>query len=353
MRIVAALGRRRIRDASSNPLMDAATGTKAHRTMKSCHKTLGVIALCMSCLGLFPLVSQAQLKPGDPEYRFLAGDKIQLTVARRPSLNQQLTVQETGVVTAPIIGDVAVADLTLKEIQIKLFQALHDVYPSVKEADVVVEAVLQHAVYVTGEVKTPGKYMFAEPPNLWDAIREAGGPTGGAALDAVRIVEDQSKGGQSRVVNVLEALEKGSVDQLPPLGDEDTIVIPSTADAYTGSFGVTVLGAVAKPGLYRLQSDHRDVMSAILLSGGFKTEAALNGVKIIRAREDGTTVTLEVHMKKYLDSGDSSANPLLEPGDTVNVPQQRNWKANWGLILSTAAAIATIGFLVIEIRRGY
>jgi polysaccharide export outer membrane protein len=321
--------------------------------MNSGHKTLILLVLSLSYLLILPIAANAQLKPGDPDYRFLPGDQIRLTVARRPSLNQQLTVQESGVVNLPIVGDVTVANLTLREIQIKLYQALHDPYPSVSESDVVVEAVLQHAVYVTGEVKTPGRYMFAEHPNLWDAIREAGGPTGGAALDAVRIVADQSKGGESRVVNVLEALERGSVDQLPVLNDEDTVVIPGTADVYTGSFGVTVMGAVAKPGTYRLQSDKRDLMSAVLASGGFRTDASLKRLKIIRAGEDGTTTTQEVNVRNYLDKGDTSANPLLEPGDTVNVPQQSNWKANWSIILSTAAVAATILFLVRDYQRGY
>ena len=319
--------------------------------MQMNRRMLILLACFVACSCVLPAVAHAQLKPGDPEYRFLAGDQIRLTVARRTSLNQQLTVQESGVVTLPIIGDVAVANLTLKEIQIKLYQELRDAYPSVNESDVLVEAVLQHAVYVTGEVKTPGRYMFAERPNLWDAIREAGGPTPGAALDAVRIVEDQSKGGTSRVFNVLEALESGSVDQFPVLGDEDTIVIPSTEDIYTGSFGVTVMGAVARPGTYRLQSEKRDLMTAILASGGFRTDASLKHLKVIRATEDGSTTTQEVNISLYLDKGDASANPLLEPGDTVNVPQQTNWKSNWSLLLSTLAVVATLGFLVVEINR--
>ncbi len=32
-------------------------------------------------------------------------------------------------------------------------------------------------IYVQGEVIQPGKYEFIEEPNVWEAIREAGGAT--------------------------------------------------------------------------------------------------------------------------------------------------------------------------------
>ncbi len=64
----------------------------------------------------------------------------------------------------------------MPEFQAQLNRSIQEVYPSISEVRVSIEEVEGQAVYVTGMVGRPGKYVFAEPPNLWEAIREAGGP---------------------------------------------------------------------------------------------------------------------------------------------------------------------------------
>ncbi|UCG51901.1 MAG: SLBB domain-containing protein [Candidatus Latescibacterota bacterium] len=303
-------------------------------------------------LGLAADGSWAQLRPGDPGYRFKPGDRISITVPDRPSMNRELIIDEKGVVTFPIAGDIEVVGLTQREIHDKMYQVLHEYYPSLEKQDFSVEAVPGLMVYVTGEVSRPGGYTFTDPPTLWEAIREAGGPTGEAALDAVRVVEDQSKGGASRTVDVLSALEKGSTDKLPVLRGGDTVVILSKDETYIGSLGVNVLGAVENPGFYRLQSDHRDVMSAIIMAGGPTGDASLSKITVVRVQDDRTPITQRVNLEKFLEDGDIAQNPLLLPGDTVNVAEKSRWfRSNFPLFLSLVATTATVILVIDRVRE--
>jgi protein involved in polysaccharide export with SLBB domain len=174
-----------------------------------------VLLAAMCCLAA---AAFAQLEPGEKDYRYRAGDTVYLSVPMRPSLNGDLVIDESGAVVLPLIGRVDVAGLTLEEMHAKIYQALRDLYPSLRDTDVDLEPSLGYVVYVTGAVNKPGRYAFSGPPRVWDAIRRAEGPTGEAALDMVRIVDAESDSSLSRVVNVLRALETGTVERLPRLG---------------------------------------------------------------------------------------------------------------------------------------
>ncbi len=287
------------------------------------------------------------------EYRVGAGDRIFMSVPQRPDLNREMEVSEDGNVTLPLIGPVSVSGLTATEIEARLLQALRDYYPSIARVEVTITGAVSRVIYISGQVQNPGRYTFAHKVNVWEAIREAGGPLGTAALDNVRIVKDRARGGTSRVVNVLAAIEGGTVTNLPELDAGDTVIVPTVAEVYTGTFGVNVFGAVARPGVYRLQA-RQDLVSAILLAGGPTEPADLGRVRIVRPRPDGSTTTIEVDLRGFLERGDPIANPKLQPGDTVHVPRKGRLSqlasSDVRTLLGVATALATTAVLIITIR---
>ncbi len=292
--------------------------------------------------------------PVSATYRVGAGDRILVSVPQRPDLNRSLEVQQNGNITLPLAGDIAVSGLTAAEIQIKIFQALKDFYPSITGVEVTITETLSQTIYVIGQVGAPGKYSFATAPNLWEAIREAGGPLPTASLDNVRIVKDRSKGGGSSVFNVQIALEKGHVDQLPDVEGGDTVIIEERAEMYTGSLGVNVFGAVVNPGTYKLQG-RGDLMSAILLAGGPQRVASLGDIKIIRPLVDRNIVTFKVDLNNYLKEGDPASNPKLRAGDTVHIPERsrlsRIFTDDIGILLSLVTTGVTVAALIVTIRQ--
>jgi len=309
--------------------------------------------LVVSQLAMFPGTGLSQPAAGDKDYRFKVGDRLSLTVPDRPGLSQELRIDEDGMIAIPLVGTVEVVGLTEREAEGKIYEALHSLYPSIARNEIAVEALKAYVVYVTGEVSKPGRYTFTDRPNLWEAIREAGGPTARAQLSGVQVVEDETRGATSRVVDVQSALDMGSVDALPTLHDADTVVIPAQGEEYTGSFGVNVYGAVLKPGVYRLQG-RQDLASAVLLAGGPTDRADLDEVRIIRPNGDGTYSTVEVDLQKHLKTGDKDENPPLRPGDTVNVPEQNalayQLKNNITIVTSIVASVVSLTFLYIRLK---
>ena len=81
---------------------------------------------------------------------------------------------------------------------------------------------------------------------------------------------------------------------------------------------VTVLGQVARPGLYPI-TNTATLQGAIGAAGGFIPGAQLSKIKLIRT-EDKKNINQIIDMEKFYLNGDPSLLPLLRNGDTIVVP---------------------------------
>jgi protein involved in polysaccharide export with SLBB domain len=64
------------------------------------------------------------------------------------------------------------------------------------------------------------------------------------------------------------------------------------------------------------------VSKAILLDGGLADFADRRRVKLIHKNADGTTTTTKVDLKAVLDEGHFDKDPVVQPGDTIEVPEK-------------------------------
>ncbi|MBF0504826.1 MAG: polysaccharide biosynthesis/export family protein [Candidatus Omnitrophica bacterium] len=85
------------------------------------------------------------------------------------------------------------------------------------------------------------------------------------------------------------------------------------------SKNVYILGEVARPGRYSIQSETITVKEAVMLAGLPKQTAALHRVLIFTAGTDKKSVK-EVDLFALLYQGDTSQNMVLSSGDTLYVP---------------------------------
>ncbi len=86
------------------------------------------------------------------------------------------------------------------------------------------------------------------------------------------------------------------------------------------SYGVYVLGEVAKPGRYQMKS-FTTVLQSISAAGGFTQYAAKNRMFVLRKSSNtGAEIRINVSYDDIVSGGDASQNILLVPGDTVVVP---------------------------------
>jgi len=275
------------------------------------------------CVALLAAALSAPAETVAQEIRLRPGDAIQLSVPQREDLGRLLDIDARGNVSLPIVGQVRVEGLTVEEARGTLLRALQELYPSVQTISItLIGAESRTFVYVQGQVARPDKYDLAVAANLWDAVREAGGTTPAASLEAVRLIRVSGDSTTTTYVNVQRALDLGDLSTLPPLRPGDTVIVPERGAAALTSVGaVTVVGAVASPAPYTL-SDGKRLVDALLAAGGWTDAASLGKVTIIRPLRRGGTQTTRYDVKRFLETGDARHNPLVLPGDTVNVPRR-------------------------------
>src|SRR5690242_12795282 len=106
-------------------------------------------------------------------YRIAAGDRIGVTVFDQPDLSGEATVDQSGNIRLPMIGDVLAVNLTLAELEGSVAQALTPGY--IRNPTVTARIAEYSPIYVLGLVRTPGLYPYREGLSVLAAIARAGG----------------------------------------------------------------------------------------------------------------------------------------------------------------------------------
>jgi polysaccharide export outer membrane protein len=156
--------------------------------------------------------------------------------------------------------------------------------------DDIIVVVESQRFYVSGEVRTPGRYLYEKGMTTHKAIGMAGGLTEKAEKRTIQVTRILQGLAQTIELN-------GEAPVLP----EDFIVIPPT-------FKVYVNGEVKKAGDYPYEKG-LTIHKAITMAGGFTDKAAKGRTRVLRIIE-GKEKTIDVG----LDS-------LILPEDIVVVPR--------------------------------
>ena len=112
------------------------------------------------------------------------------------------------------------------------------------------------------------------------------------------------------------AQEKERIERDKPsryfLGKEEQMLLP-----------VNILGLVQKPGQYMVPF-RTDLISLIAYAGGFREDAKINDIKIVRSagtngNNKARARVFTVDVKRYFELGDQTQIPQLMPDDTIIV----------------------------------
>jgi len=95
------------------------------------------------------------------------------------------------------------------------------------------------------------------------------------------------------------------------VGTEEQMLLP-----------VNVLGLVQRPGQY-LVPFRTDLISVIAYAGGFRENAKISEIKIVRSAvvESNSSIArvIKVNLKRYFEQGDKTQIPQIMPDDTIIV----------------------------------
>ena len=278
------------------------------------------------------------------EYTIGIGDKLEINVWQRPDLGATTIVNSAGDVTLPLIGAIRAAGSTPTKLGEELTRRLSFVDRDVSLVTVSVVEYNSRRVFVMGEVTKPGPYSFQTMPGVWEAIREAGGPTANAALTRVRVVPTASAG-PPVVVDLDRALATGDFSAMPTLTPGTTILVPRAEGAVTEGDVVYVYGQVKAPGTFSIDKA-RNALHAVLAAGGPLDNANMGSVKVVRPGPVHARV-FEVNLNDYTHRGELFPNVPLLPGDCVTVPKSRPfflWNAAMQLVQSASYVLGVIFF---------
>src|SRR6267143_1463854 len=256
--------------------------------------------------------------PVPADYRLGPGDNLVLILTGDVELSYSLPVTREGFILIPQVGQVHVANLTLDQLRDVLYTRLGRVYSGVRRAgnattrfDVTVANVRANQVYVVGEVAQPGAYQISSLGTVFTALYAAGGVTERARL---RGVDVRRLGKTVATLDLYDYLLRGDTRNDIRMETGDVIFVP------IHEARVRVSGAVLRPAVYETKTAET-LADVIRASGGFRPDAALERVKVMRilpadARGTQTTarVTIDVPMTKGL-----APRFALEDGDVVHV----------------------------------
>jgi polysaccharide export outer membrane protein len=120
-----------------------------------------------------PSIELAGAQTASNAYRISAGDRIGVAVFGQPDLSGEATVDQSGNIRLPLIGEVSAVELTLTELEGSIAQALTPAY--VRNPTVTAKIAEYSPIYVLGLVRTPGLYPYREGLSVLAAIARAGG----------------------------------------------------------------------------------------------------------------------------------------------------------------------------------
>ena len=132
-------------------------------------------AIILAACGSTPPPQDASTALDLAEYRLGSGDQMRLIVFGEPDLSGEFTIDGTGFIALPLIGDMRAANMTLRELEDSIEAKLRDGY--LTDPRVSAEVINYRPFYIIGEVQNGGEYPFVSGMTVISAIARAGGYT--------------------------------------------------------------------------------------------------------------------------------------------------------------------------------
>jgi polysaccharide biosynthesis/export protein len=200
------------------------------------NRYLSLIILCLSgaaCYSQSPVIANAPaaaavLSPAAESkantYVIGPADVLTVTVWKQPNLSGPLVVRPDGMISMPLLGDIAASGSTPLSLADLITTQLRKYFrdPSVS---VELTQINSKKIYLLGEVQRPGPVDMSPGMTLLQAISSAGGPTEYANTKKMYVLRNEAGREEKVPVRYKDAL-KGRSDANVVLKSGDTIVIP-------------------------------------------------------------------------------------------------------------------------------
>jgi polysaccharide export outer membrane protein len=241
------------------------------------------------------------------EYVVSPNDILEINVYGEPDLSATLRVASDGVINYPLLGNIKVGGLTVRELEKMLVELLGEDYLVMPQVRVFVKEYAK--ISIMGQVKKPGTYEVKDGLTLTQAIAMAGGFTKTADVSKVKIIRNSDKQKSDIGADLKRIIDKEMPDIELKAGD--VIMVEEYGQ-------VSVMGQVRDSGTYQIRGG-LTLTQAIAMAGGFTDAADTGKVKIIR-NDAEEKANIEVDVQKIIDQ--EIRDVELKADDTIIVEEQ-------------------------------
>ncbi|HEX3134747.1 MAG TPA: SLBB domain-containing protein [Planctomycetota bacterium] len=253
------------------------------------------------------------------DYRLTPGDMVRFEVFNQPDLTVSTRIPESGGFAFPLIGDIKdVVGRPVAAVIAEIKQRLEAEYLRQAQVTATILEMAPRKIYVLGNVANQNAIPL--PPYARTTAMQAIGQAGGFLADAdlagvVVIRDDPVRPGVKVSLPVVAALHPEQLTSDIVLLPGDMISVPRL-----GVQRVYVTGKVKNSGAFTIPPNEQlTVSKAITLAGGFEQFARRDQVQLIRIGERMQVINVQ----GILNGEITLPEPVLNAGDTINVPDSR------------------------------
>lgn len=254
------------------------------------------------------------------EYVLGPGDEVTVALWGDKEREYHLTLNKDGKVFLEGVGLVTMAGFNLNEAQEKLKDRLSKIYSGIPRGTTKVEVSLGKAgpirVFVLGEVKSPGGYVFSGNTSVLTAMYYAQGPSDIGSVRSLQL----TRSGKKYTLDLYRYLIYGE-SLVPNALQDGDILFSGRAEAL-----VDVQGEVGRPAVYELKKGE-GVKEVLEFAGGINPSAATHKLSLQRIFEGGKPDYKDLPKPHDFLSGKEKVE--LQDGDKLLVKRSTDSSENY------------------------
>ena len=239
-----------------------------------------------------------QRLPVTPDYVIGPGDELLIRTWGQVTQNLHLTVDRSGSIYIPQVGEFRVAGLHFRQLQDFLKARFDRVYRNY-DLNVNLGQLRSIQVFVTGEARRPGSYTISSLSTLVNAVFACGGPGPHGSLRHILL---RRNGETIADFDLYDLLLKGDKSKDTSLETGDILYFAPVGAQ------VAVVGSVNLPSIYEVRG-HESIADALALAGGVSAAAETSTLEVERTQKqsDGGAARVAVDITM---NATSLATPL-------------------------------------------
>jgi protein involved in polysaccharide export with SLBB domain len=231
-----------------------------------------------------------------------------------------LTLNPEGAIFLEGVGQIPLAGLNVGEAEKRVRERLSRIYSGINRGttniDLTVGKVGPKKVFVLGEVKNPGGYVFTGHTSILTALYYAQGPTDIGTVRNLIL----NRAGKKYPLDLYDYLLRGETLK-PDVVQDGDIVFAARAEIL-----VEASGDVGRPAIYEMKKTE-GIKELIAYAGGLNATAAIQKITVQRIFEDGKSDFIDLPPPQEFLAGKSTFS--LRDGDKVLIEKSTEPTRNY------------------------